>query len=453
MLKIFRFFIYEWEKIIYNSECWFHALAGNRCIKERGLQKLRGKETQMVKKMLKRWIPMLLVCTLLLAGCGNSEAKESSTQSHTESESQTEVSSAEGTTEEENTTQEPSADESTTEEESAEESSTEEETSGETEPETVSETDENGLLLDSAFTTVEETVYAVSNVNLRQSPTTEIENIYNVLRTGESAVRIGYREDWSIVKLDGQKLYVSSQYLSTTAPETLPPETAPPQNTGNSTVVTPPASGNGIIVCIDAGHQQAGISEKEPNGPGSDVMKAKLTTGTQGCATGKPEYQLNLEVSLLLKQELLNRGYQVVMIRENNDCPASNAERAQIANASGASIFIRIHANSSTDSAMNGCLTMAPTAANPYVSYLAGPSQALSQSVVNHICAQTGFRNIGVLGTDTMSGINWCTIPVTIVEMGYMSNPDEDMKMSDPGYQSLIARGIANGVDEYFASH
>ena len=96
---------------------------------------------------------------------------------------------------------------------------------------------------------------------------------------------------------------------------------------------------------------------------------------------------------------------------------------------------------------------MAPTAANPYVSYLAAPSQSLSQSIVNHICANTGFRNIGVLGTDNMTGINWCTIPVSIVEMGYMSNPDEDVKMSDPTYQSLIASGIADGIDEYFASH
>ncbi len=403
---------------------------------------------------LKKWIAAVLcVCVLAMTGCSNAQTEESGTESHTDTVTQTEADTTEESSLAESSSEESSEESSA---ESTEESSAPEETTvPETETETVSETDENGLLVDSAFETTEETVYAVSNVNLRHTPTTDAENIYDVLHTGESAVRIGYRDDWSIVEYEGQKLYVSSQYLSTTEPETPAPPETPVQTQPESTPVAenPPAGGNGIIVCIDAGHQQAGISEKEPNGPGSDVMKAKLTTGTQGCATGKPEYQLNLEVSLLLKQELLNRGYQVVMIRENNDCPSSNAERAQTANASGASIFIRIHANSSTDSAMNGCLTMAPTAANPYVAHLAGASQSLSQSVVNHISAQTGFRNIGVLGTDTMSGINWCTIPVTIVEMGYMSNPEEDVKMSDPGYQSAIARGIANGVDEYFTNH
>ncbi len=292
-------------------------------------------------------------------------------------------------------------------------------------------------------------------LNVRSGPSTEHEAIASLYR-GEQVLIMAIQGDWLQIKSATADGFVNKNFLVATYKET-GLSGQPPKDEDDISAAEPPAteapvaSGNGYIVCIDAGHQQAGISETEPNGPGSTVMKAKLTTGTQGCATGIPEHQINLQVSLLLKQELLNRGYQVVMIRETADCPKSNAERAQIANNSGADIFVRIHCNSSNNADITGAQFYAPSLANPYMGAdLVNASNTLSAVMLDAFCAATGAINRGVLQDDGMSGINWCTVPVTIAEMGFMSNPTEDQLLADASYQAKMVQGMANGIDRYF---
>lgn len=206
----------------------------------------------------------------------------------------------------------------------------------------------------------------------------------------------------------------------------------------------------GKVVCIDAGHQARGNSAKEPIGPGASQTKAKVTSGTTGVSTKKLESVVNLEVSLKLKSELESRGYKVIMVRTSQNVNISNKERAEIANNHNVAAFIRIHCNSLNDKSVHGALSMAPASNNKYVpSAIIQPSYKLSQSVINELCKATGAKNRGVSRTNEMSGINWCKVPVTIVEMGFMSNPAEDKKLADSAYQSKIVQGIANGIDKY----
>ncbi len=204
------------------------------------------------------------------------------------------------------------------------------------------------------------------------------------------------------------------------------------------------------VIAIDAGHQLRGNSSTEPDGPGSSTKKAKVSSGTSGCATKIPEYKLNLKVAKKLKKELAGRGYKVVMIRAKNNVNISNVQRAKIANKAGADAFVRIHANSAGSSSASGALTIAPTAKNRYLSgKIRKESQKLSKKVLDAFCKATGAKNRGVMYTDTMTGINWCTVPVTIVEMGFMSNAAEDRKMATAAYQKKMVKGIADGLDAY----
>ena len=219
---------------------------------------------------------------------------------------------------------------------------------------------------------------------------------------------------------------------------------------GETATAAAPVATNNRLVCIDAGHQSKGNNAKEPIGPGASETKAKVAGGTTGVATGVPEYQLTLDVALKLQSELQSRGYTVVMCRSVNDVNISNAERAEIANNAGAGAFLRLHGNGAGSSAVSGAETLAPSASNPYCSGIAVQSQALSKAVLNGLCAATGAKNRGVKIADNMSGINWSRVPVTIVEMGYMTNPAEDASMQDPSYQAKLAKGMADGVDAFF---
>lgn len=225
-------------------------------------------------------------------------------------------------------------------------------------------------------------------------------------------------------------------------------------SSSSSSVFSSGSETNGHIIGIDPGHQSESVdmSALEPNGPGSSEMKAKCSTGTQGSYSGVPEYQLNLEVSLQLRDELEQRGYQVVMTRTDNETAISNMERAQYVASQGAEIYVRIHANGDDSHTASGALTMSPSQNNPYISQLFDQSNRLSQCIIDSYCAATGFQNLGIQYTDTMTGINWSTVPVTILEMGFMTSQDDDLKMNDTEFQKTMVQGIANGIDSYFAS-
>jgi N-acetylmuramoyl-L-alanine amidase len=227
-----------------------------------------------------------------------------------------------------------------------------------------------------------------------------------------------------------------------TAKPTARPTIKPAPSAAATLPENPPAlpdSLDGYIVVLDPGHQAHANYELEPISPGSDATKIKTSSGTQGVYTHRPEYEVNLEISLKMQKLLQDLGCTVYMTRTENDVTLSNIERATFAVSCHPSVFLRIHCDGSNDPLRRGVgIFVANSGA--YTDMLPDWGKNLTDS----ICAQTGARPKPVNASSRYTGLNWAAeIPSFLLEMGYMTNPVEDRLLSDPDYQDRICRGVA----------
>lgn len=207
------------------------------------------------------------------------------------------------------------------------------------------------------------------------------------------------------------------------------------------------------LVLIDAGHQKEPDYSREKAGPGLNSTLYKVSTGAQGVSTEVWEYELNLAVALQLKTALRDLGYRVVLTRNSHNVHITNKERAEMAKEVGADILVSLHADGSSVSSAQGVSVLSPA---PNVSFIdaerAAISETLSTFIVDELSKATGSRNRGVHFRNNLGILNWSEVPSALVEMGFMSNPEEDEKLQEKTYQEKIARGIAKGIHKYFNS-
>lgn len=221
----------------------------------------------------------------------------------------------------------------------------------------------------------------------------------------------------------------------------------------SATVIAPSAAAASTVnkfVCIDPGHQRRGNSQLEEQAPGSSVRKAKVSSGTRGVATKKYEYELTLEIGLKLRDALKSKGYKVFMVRETHDVDISNKERALRTNKAGCTTYIRLHADGINNSSVNGASVLTSSPRNRHTQKVQKSSDKFSRAVLSEYIKATGAKNRGVSYRDDLTGTNWSTVTNTLIELGFMSNPEEDRKMSTSEYQTKMVNGIVNGIEKYY---
>ena len=210
---------------------------------------------------------------------------------------------------------------------------------------------------------------------------------------------------------------------------------------------------NKYRIVIDACAQNEEILGGEAMGPNSDILVQKCEKQYIGLSTGLEESKLNLNVAKMLKNKLIDSGYEVIMTRETNNVSLSNMERAAIADEADADLYIRIKTNFSLNPLDKGIVIYCPSSENIWTKNIYEKSRKVSEEIVKEIGSCTGDIIVGVKDFDQSAAMNWSIIPTTTINIGYLSNPETEMLLNTQEYQEEIANGIYLGIEKYFEEY
>ncbi len=206
------------------------------------------------------------------------------------------------------------------------------------------------------------------------------------------------------------------------------------------------------VVVVDAGHDLRGNSETEPIGPGSSTRKIKDGGGTRGVVSGLTEADLNMRVATRLRVLLERAGVRVVMTRtRTSGTSMGNIARARIANRAQAGLFLRIHADGSTDPSVRGSHTLYPALQKGWTDDVHAASKRAAKTVQSEMVQALGFPDRGLRERSDFTGFNWADVPVILVELGFMTNRTDDRLLATATYQQRAAAGLCRGALRFLA--
>ena len=173
---------------------------------------------------------------------------------------------------------------------------------------------------------------------------------------------------------------------------------------------------------------------------------------------GISEKSLTLGIQSRVKAKLESEGYQVVTTR-TSDTYVDLTDRSRAANASESDIFVSVHINASGSSAAQGIETYyyQPYAEYPSrinATYHANPTRlsmsgTLANAIQSSLINATGAQNQGVK-RQTFAVLRETTAPAVLLELGFLSNPQEAARLNTSAYQETLANAIVAGIKSYY---
>lgn len=156
------------------------------------------------------------------------------------------------------------------------------------------------------------------------------------------------------------------------------------------------------------------------------------------------EKDVNLSIAMNIKEQLVERGYEVLMTREKDET-ISLEERVKLANENGATIYISIHQNFSDEkpNEVNGIETF-------YSAESEIDSKRLAQLMQQQLTDSTDARDRNILANENLYVIRETNMPACLVETGFLSNKEECGRLVSEDYQKQLAASIVSGVELYF---
>lgn len=330
-----------------------------------------------------------------------------------------------------------------------------------------------------SFETVDETIYVQGdNVNLRSKPDSTSEKI-TAFNKGEELKRIGRSEKWSKVMYKDKEAYISSEFVSTQKPKVEETQAQSQVNDGAEIGLNPSwkyadfskinsgkakmykASGNrkNKVVCVNAGHGTSGGSsvktlshpDSTPKVTGGTTAAGQVTSiavsGGMTFADGTSEASVTLAMAKVLKNELLSRGYDVLMIRESDDVQLDNIARTVIAN-NNADCHLALHWDSTSSN--KGAFYMSV----PNVASYRAMEPVASNWQKHHRLGDSVISGLRGVGTKIFSN---GSLEMDLTQTSYSTIPSIDIELGDKASshdESVLknhAKGIADGLDAFFA--